>query len=124
MEDEEDQSKLMYANIEASQNSFQRDYNGDYRWRGRGGRYYGRGRGRGRTYKEFDMSKITCFRCDKLGHFAFACPNCLLKLEEAYETKEEDTHQADRLLMHEVVYLNEKNVKPKEFESGMDGDQI
>lgn len=28
------------------------------------------------------------------------------------------------MMMHEVVYLNEKNVKPKEFESIMDGDRI
>ena len=27
-------------------------------------------------------------------------------------------------MMHEVVYLNERNVKPKEFESSMDGDKI
>lgn len=139
-ENHENQSKLMYAKDESQQSQPQGYYN-DYRNRGRGGR---RGRGRGRTYrepyKEFDMSKITCYRCDKIGHFASECPDRLLKLQEACETKEEDTHEADRLLMHEVkeedtheadrllmhevVYLNEKNVRPKEFESGMDDDKI
>lgn len=28
------------------------------------------------------------------------------------------------MLMHEVVYLNKKNMKPKDFESGNDGDRI
>lgn len=27
-------------------------------------------------------------------------------------------------MMHEIVYLNERNVKPKEFESSTDGDRI
>lgn len=60
-EDEEttdDQSKLMYANMEAqsgqSNKSYgqqNRDYNGDWRYRGHGGgRFYCRGRGRGRYY--------------------------------------------------------------------------
>lgn len=32
--------------------------------------------------------------------------------------------EADNLLMDEVVYLNEKNVKPRDFESNMDSDRI
>ena len=52
------------------------------------------------------------------------CPDRLLKLQETCETKEDDTHVADRLLMHEVVYLNEKHVLPKEFEAGMDNGNI
>lgn len=78
-EEEEDgqdaQSKLMYANMDAQPN---RDENRDYRNKGRGGRFYGIGRGRGRTYRYFDMYKITCFRCDKLGHFASTCSDTLL----------------------------------------------
>ena len=110
----------MYANMETQS---QRDYHGDYRGRGRGNRFYGRGRGRGRTYWG-DLSKITCFRCDKTGHFASSCPDRLLKLQETTENKEDETQEADGLMMHEIVYLNEKNVRPKEFESGNDGDRI
>ena len=123
-EAQENQSKLMYANMDQPQGHSQHEYNGDYRSRGRGGIFYGRGRGQGRSYREFDMSKITCFRCDKNGDFAAACPDRLLKLQEAYETKEDETHEADSLLMHEEVYLNEKSIKPKEFETRMDGDRI
>ena len=105
----------MYANMETQSN---RDYHGDYRGRGRGGRYNNRGRGRGRSYWENressrsywenrDASKVTCFRCDKVGHFAANCPDRLLKLQETQETKEEDTEAADALMMHEIVYLNE-----------------
>ncbi|XP_013633311.1 PREDICTED: uncharacterized protein LOC106339020 [Brassica oleracea var. oleracea] len=35
-----------------------------------------------------------------------------------------DTQEANRLLMHEVVYLNEKNVKPKDFEDSSNNDRI
>ena len=69
-EDEEDkqetQSKLLYSNMEGQQTH--RSYNGDFRNRGRGGRFYNIGRGRGRSYREFDLSRITCFRCDEIGH--------------------------------------------------------
>ena len=124
-EGSDENNKLMYAHSESQNTQSNRDYNGDYRNRGRGGRSYGRGRGRGRYYREFDMSKITCFRCDKNGHFASGCPDRLLKLHEAYENnKNDDTQEADRLLMHEIVYLNEKNVQPKDFETGSSNDRI
>ncbi|XP_013632942.1 PREDICTED: uncharacterized protein LOC106338531 [Brassica oleracea var. oleracea] len=116
------QRKLMYTNMESQ--SHQEYYNG-YRGRGRGGRGYYRGRGRGRSYWDRkDASRVTCFRCDKIGHFAATCPDRLLKLSEAQESKEDDTQEADKLMMHEVVYLNERSVRPKEFESSMDGDKI
>ena len=114
-----DQTKLMYATSESTNGQ----YYGEYRGRGRGGRSYGR-RGRGRSYREIDYSKVTCFRCDKLGHFASSCPDRLLKLQEAYETKNDETHEADGLLMHEIVFLNEKNVKPKEFETSTDSNRV
>lgn len=124
-EQEENQSKLMYANNESNQSQSNRDYQGS---RGRGGRFYSRGgRGRGRSYRELDMSKITCFRCDKTGHFASSCPDRLLKLQETYENRNDDkndTHTADTLMMHEVVYLNEKNMKLQEFEAYKDGDNM
>lgn len=49
------------------------------------------------------MSKMICFRCDKLGHFASSCPDRLLKLQETYENKEEDTREADALMMYDCV---------------------
>ena len=119
----------MYANSD-SRSVSNHDSNGSYRSRGRGGRYYNRGRGRGRYsgryndryndryYGEVDLSKITCFRCDKNGHYASTCPDRLLKLQETTETKEkeDDTTEAEELMMNEVVYLNEKNVNPQDFE--------
>lgn len=107
-DDEETQSKLMYASNETqfqpqhahpTSNANNRDYNSNFRGRGQGNRFYNRGRGRGRyngAYQDryqdtFDMSKVMCFRCDKMGHFASVCPDRLLKLQEATETKDADT---------------------------------
>ncbi|XP_024016279.1 uncharacterized protein LOC112089756 [Eutrema salsugineum] len=126
-EEQNEQGKLMYVNTDT-----QEAY-GSGRGRGRGGRFYGRGRGRGcfnnqqsDGYKqERDKSKVVCYRCDKMGHYASVCPDRLLKLQETQEGDEEnDTHEAEELLMHEVVYLNEKNVKPNKFETALDGDNV
>lgn len=121
----------MYANSEQGQDSFGRG-----RGRGTRGSWRG-GRGRGRvgyfaqreTYKQGqygakDKSHITCFSCDKTGHYASECPDARLKLQETTEKKEEDTQQADDLLMHELVYLNEKKVKPSVFEVEEDMENI
>ena len=65
------------------------DYNGDtYRGRGRGGRsnYY-RGRGRRRFNVGRNAMRITCYQCDKIGHFVAQCPELKLKLQEAQETE-------------------------------------
>ena len=101
-DDQDNQSKLMYANMETSQLQHNRDCQGNYRNRGRGGRFYNRGgRGRGRSYIDFDMSKITCFRCEKNRHFASICPDRLLKLQEAYENKNDDIRTMIHMrLMH------------------------
>lgn len=102
-----------------------RDVNGDLRDRGRGGRSFYRGRGRGR-YGGRDISRITCFRCDKTGHFASQCPDRLLKLQEAQETQtdESGTQDADTLLMQEVVYINEQRCIPSRFETNTGEDNI
>ena len=115
MEEEEaqDNQKLMYTNSDAHSTSSNQDSNGSYRGRGHGGRYYNRGRGRGRYngyngrhndryYGDIDLSKITCFCCDKSGHYASTCPDRLLKLQEATETKEKetDTTEAEELMVH------------------------
>ena len=101
-ENQDNQGKLMYANSSKPQSN--RDYSEGYRNRGRGGRFYNRGgRGCGRTYRDVDLSRITCFRCDKNGHFALDCPDRLLKLQETVKNKEDETHEVDGLLMHEVV---------------------
>ena len=87
------QSKLMYSNTETPS---YREYNNKNRGRGQGGRGYYRGRGRGRSYWDNrDASRVMCFRCDKIGHFAATCPDRLLKLSEAQESKEDDTQEAD-----------------------------
>lgn len=115
-EDQDNQTKLMYASNDSqpqNRDSNSREYN-NYRGRGRGGRYYNRGRGRGRYVYNYerDMTKITCFRCDKTGHFAMDCPDRQLKLQEAREIKDDDTQEAEDLMMHEVIFLNEKNMNP------------
>lgn len=45
-------------------------------------------------------------------------------LQEAVENKLGETHEEYGLLMLEVVYLNKRNLKPKEIESGMDNERI
>jgi len=106
-DNDDDSGKLMYANANSSHESY--GNNGG----GRGGRSNWRGRGRGRfgnfqqqreAYKQGraggDASHITCFNCDKLGHYATDCPDKMLKLQETVEKdekKDEDTHEADTL---------------------------
>ncbi|KAG7564056.1 Ribosomal protein S5 domain 2-type fold [Arabidopsis suecica] len=62
--------------------------------------------------------------CDKMGHYASDCPDRLLKLQETQETKNDDTQEADALMVHEVVYLNERNVVPNKFETSSDMENV
>lgn len=124
---QDDQGKLMYANME-SQNH-QESYG---RGKGQGGRYNNRGRGRGRyngrgNWRQGsdwrqgrDASRIVCYRCDKNGHYVYDCPDLKHKLQETQETDNESTREAEELMMHEVVFLNEKNVVPRKFEAHSD----
>lgn len=129
-ETQEEPSKLMFTNMESqsqptwTNHNFQRGGRG----RGRGGRFYaqgGRGRGQQQNYsyrQGRNLSRVVCYRCDKTGHFAQDCPDRLLKLQETQEDKETDTQEADELMMHEVVFLNEKNVVPSNYETSAEDD--
>ena len=129
----DESGKVMYANTGSSQENYGNGYSN--RGRGHGGRSNWRGRGRGRgslqqqreAYRQGrgggDASHITCFNCDKLGHYATDCPDKMLKLQETVERnekKDKDTQEADALMMNEVVYLNEKNVNPRVFDTESD----
>lgn len=112
---QDDKTKLLYSTTES-----QPDQYGGRRGRGYGGRYKSwRGRGHGR-YRNFqqqceayrqgnqrDASHITCLKCDKLRHYANDCPDILLKLQDTTEKKDDDTQEADELMINEVVYPNE-----------------
>jgi len=113
----EDQGKLMYAD---SQSQYVSHDGG----RGRG-QTCGRGRSRGRSgYKQRDNSKVTCYRCDRQGHYASNCPDRLLKLiklqEKQQENEDDDNDEAESLMVHEVVYLNERNMNPEIHEACSD----
>jgi len=100
----------MYANADGS------------RYRGRGGKG-NRGRGRGRSNYQTDQeqtkekkekSKVICYRCDKLEHYASVCPD---RKQNQQEANNVETIEADEALyMHEIVYLNEENLIPRKYE--------
>lgn len=123
---QEDQGKLLYVNSDSQ------SYHGNYgsgRGRGQGGRFFQGRRGRGR-YDNYqsgqgrDQSKVVCYRCEKTGHYASNFPDRLLKLQEACENEGDDTQEAEKLMMHDVVYLNEQNIKISDFETQSDGNNV
>ena len=115
----EDQGKLMFSNNEEHS---QRGYENS---RGRGRGRNGRGRGRGRSQNQNrashtednnskkNRSKLICWRCDKPGHYATVCPE---KTEKNQVTNLNETEEADALYVHEVVFLNEDKVIPKNLD--------
>lgn len=124
-EQEEDKSKLLYSNTESQQDQYGGRGRGRGQWRGRGrGRYdnFQQQREAYRQGVQRDTSHITCFKCDI--HYPCDCPYKLLKLQETAEKKDEDTQDADDLIMHEVVYLNEQKVDPINFESDQDSQNL
>lgn len=62
--------------------------------------------------------------CDKVGHYVTDCPDWILKLQEAQENDNIETQDADELMMHEIVYLNEKNCRPDKYETNTNADDI
>jgi len=44
------------------------------------------------------------------------CPELKLKFQEAVENEKDDTQEADELMLHEIVYLNEEKVVPSKYE--------
>lgn len=98
-EDEEehhdDHGKIMYANSnELQQESYGqggRGRGGCGSWRGRGWGCYEGFYAQRKAYKQsqnIDAAHITCFKCDKQGHYTADCPDKLLKLQETVEKKE------------------------------------
>ena len=128
---QDDQGKLLYTNTDPK--GQQEGYG---RGRDQGGRYNNRGRGRGRyngrtNWRQAgdwtqgrDASRVVCFRCDKTGHYVYDCPERVLKLQEAQETENDSTHEAEDLMVHELIYLNEEKVVPSRFETQSGADNI
>lgn len=54
----------------------------------------------------------------------YQCPDRLLKLQEVQETENTETHEADELMMHEVVYLNEGKIVPSNYEENNSDDNV
>ncbi|CAA7014431.1 unnamed protein product [Microthlaspi erraticum] len=52
------------------------------------------------------------------------CPDRLIKLQEAQENEPYETLEVDKLMMHEVVNLHEKNCIPSNYETNNDEENI
>lgn len=47
-----------------------------------------------------------------------------MKLQETQENEKDDTQEADKLMLHEIVYLKEENVVPSNYEVSNGEDNI
>ena len=45
------------------------------------------------------------------------CTELILKLQVAKEADNTDTQEADELMMHKIVFLNEKKVLPEKYQT-------
>lgn len=48
----------------------------------------------------------------------------MLKLQEIQENEHNETQEADELMMHEVVYLNEGKIVPSNYEASNNEDNV
>nr|GEV43536.1 hypothetical protein [Tanacetum cinerariifolium] len=81
-----------------------------------GGSYLNRDGGRGST-SNYDKSKVQCYNCQDLRHYAYECKNPRKERNhEANLTQKDDERALLLFVRHEVneeVFLNEKHVTPK-----------
>lgn len=71
--------------------------------RGRGGRAFFRGgRGRGRERRALNKSIIECFKCHKLGHFQYECPEWEKRANYAEMEEEEDILLMSHMDLHQT----------------------
>ncbi|XP_076944606.1 uncharacterized protein LOC143615344 [Bidens hawaiensis] len=112
------QTKLLYSSFDLNNHKG----NEGSRSLGRGNRGRGRSRGNGQDRTKLtseqsnqtegkekvkkDRSKVVCYRCNQLGHFASACPNRSGKTHEAHVA---ETEVADNAFhMHKVVFFKRR----------------
>ncbi|GJT62323.1 zinc finger, CCHC-type containing protein [Tanacetum coccineum] len=81
-----------------------------------GGSFQNRDGGRGST-SNYDKSKVQCYNCQDLGHYAYECKNPRKERnQEANLTQKDDEPALLLYVRHEVneeVFLNEKHLTPK-----------